>query len=429
MPKISEEQAKALLVCNKCGFCLAHCPIYKVTGNEWMTARGRITMLRGALLEGKLDTIDIKDPAFNCLTCRACVDDCPAGVATSDIIFDAREEIVKRQDISLTNRMLFGKLLASPELLHKASMLLRLTDVLGLREAARITGLLNLLGDAGKASVMVPKIPAGKGILDIKAAAQKIENPKARVAYFVGCHGANLGTPEAIATIRLLNKQKVEVEVPDFVCCGLPASGYGETEAARKLVRTNLEIASKLNVDAVITACASCSSFLKDYGKLLADDPQWAEAAKKFSAKVKDFTEFLAESGPITGMRNINKKVTYHDPCHLGRYQKIKQQPRNLIKSIPGVQFVEMPEADMCCGAAGTYGFKNYKLSMKVLARKMDNVQKTGADILVSSCPACVMQLAAGTKKRKMPVQTMSLVQLLDLACSNDTDSPGTSTG
>ncbi|MFQ6122761.1 MAG: (Fe-S)-binding protein [Dehalococcoidales bacterium] len=420
MAKVSEELEKALERCNKCGFCLAHCPTYKATGVEWTAARGRIAVINSALLDDQLKLSEIKEPVFNCLTCNACLEDCPGGVDTGDIIFRTREELLKRQGQPWLQKMLFQKVLANPSLVRGASKLLRLTDVTGLRPVARKTGLVKLIGDAGKAEAIVPAVPPGGGLDAIRRLAKKVENPKAKVAYFVGCHAANFSPGVAAATMRVLHRHQVEVTVPDFICCGLPAAGYGDRSSARNLARSNIDVASNLNVDAIVTACASCSSFLKDYGKLLADEPEWSEKAKNFSAKVKDITEFLIDIGLITEMEPINQKVTYHDPCHLARYQKIKVQPRTILKSIPGVEFIELNEADMCCGAAGSYAFTHYDLSMKVRDRKMENVGKTGADILVSSCPACVMQLSSGVKQWKMPLHVVEIVELLDRAYHPD---------
>ena len=414
--KVEASLREALLRCNKCGFCLAHCPIYKATGVEWATARGRITLIRSALLDHQLELSEIEDPVFNCLTCTACVDDCPGGVQTADIIFSAREELVRQRGQPWLERLLFHRLLPYPSRVHAVSKLLRLVDVAGLRAAARKTGLMKVLGDAGKAEIMMSKVPPSGGLDDLIRLTKKIENPKYRVAYFVGCFAPNFAPGEAAATIRVLHKHQVEVIVPEFVCCGLPAAGYGDMPTARSLAHTNIDIASKLNVDAIVTACASCSSFLKEYSKHLADEPEWAEKAKEFSSKVKDISEFLIDIGLVTEMGTIKKKVTWHDPCHLARYQKIKTQPRTILKSIPGIEFVEMNEADICCGAAGTYGFTHYDLSQEVLSRKMGNVEKTNADILVSSCPACVMQLSSGVNQRKIPMRVLEIVELLDHA-------------
>ena len=419
MPTVVEELEEILKLCNKCGLCLPGCPTYRVTGIEWASARGRVALLRSALLDEQIDINAIDGPIYNCLTCNGCTEHCPPGVPTGDVIFRARQELLQQKGDSWLQRMLFHKLLPNPELLHKASKLLRIADVTGLRPLARKTGLTRIIGDAGKAEAMVPRVPASEGLEAIKRLAKKIDKPKHRVAYFVGCYAPNFAPEKAAAMIRVLNKNLVEVTVPDFVCCGLPAAGYGDMEASRELARKNIEMASKIKVNAMVTPCASCSSFLKDYAKLLADDPEWAEKAKEFAGKVKDISEFLVDIGLNTEMGELKRRVTFHDPCHLSHYQKIKSQPRNILKSIPGVEFVDMAEADMCCGAAGSYAFKNYDLSRKVLDRKMNNVAMTGADTLVSSCPACIMQLTCGVGQRKLPVTVLEIVELLDEAYRN----------
>lgn len=419
MPTLAEELRETLEKCNKCGLCLAGCPTYKATGIEWTSARGRVALLRNAILDRKLELADLNDPIFNCLTCNGCTAHCPPAVPTGELIFRARQELLEQKGGSWLQRLLFQKLLPNPELLHKASRLLRLADVTGLRTLARKTGLTRLAGDAGKAEVMVPRVPASEGLEAIKALAKKIDKPKHNVAYFTGCYAPNFAPDRAAATIRVLHKNQAEVTVPDFACCGLPAAGYGDAVSARDLARKNIETADKMKVDAIVTPCASCSSFLKDYAKLLANDPEWAEKAKEFAGKVRDISEFLVEIGLNTEMSELKRKVTFHDPCHLVHYQKIKDQPRTILKSIPGVEFAEMSEADMCCGAAGSYAFKNYDLSRKVLERKMGNVARTGADTLVSSCPACIMQLACGAGQQKLPVTVLEIVELLDEAYSN----------
>jgi glycolate oxidase iron-sulfur subunit len=378
-----------------------------------------VALLRSVFLDERLKLTDLKDPIFNCLTCNGCTEHCPPGVQTGDIIFRARQELLRQKGDPWIQRLLFQKMLPNPERLYKASRLLRLADVTGLHTLARKTGLTRLAGDAGKAEAMVPRVPASKGLEAIKRMVKKIDKPKYHAAYFVGCYAPNFAPETAAATIRVLNKNRVEVSVPDFACCGLPAAGYGDMESARDLARKNIEIASKLKADAIVTPCASCSSFLKDYIKLLADDPEWAEKAKEFAGKVKDISEFLVDIGLNTEMGELKRKVTFHDPCHLAHYQKIKDQPRAILKSIPGIEFVEMNEADMCCGAAGSYAFKNYDLSQKVLERKMGNVAKTGADTLVSSCPACIMQLACGAGQQKLPISVLEIVDLLDEAYQN----------
>ncbi len=419
MPTVAEELEEVLQKCNKCGLCLPGCPTYRITGIEWASARGRVALLRSAILDKRLELSDLDEQIFNCLTCNGCTEHCPPGVQTGEVIFRARQELLRQKGQPWLQRLLFQKLLPDPELLYRASRLLRLADVTGLRALGRKTGLTRLLGDAGKAEAMVPRVPASKGMDAIKRVAKKIAKPRHHVAYFVGCYAPNFSPEKAAATIRVLNKNQTAVTVPDFVCCGLPAAGYGDMASARDLARKNIELASKLKIDAIVTPCASCSSFLKDYTKLLADDPEWAEKAREFAGKVRDISEFLVDIGLNTEMGELKRKVTFHDPCHLSHYQKIKNQPRTILKSIPGVEFVDMAESDMCCGAAGSYAFKNYDLSQKVLERKMGNVAKTGADTLVSSCPACIMQLACGVSQQKLPISVLEIVELLDEAYRN----------
>ena len=416
MPTVAEEIGEILELCNRCGLCLSACPTYRVAGVEWTNARGRLALLRSVLLDHRLKLDELQEPIDNCLTCNGCTEQCPSAIPTGEIIFRAREELLRQHGEPWMQRLLFQKLLANPSLLHQATKLLRLVDATGLRTAARKIGLTRLLGDAGKAEAIVPRVPASEGLDAVKRFAKKMENPKYQVAYFVGCYAPNFAPKEAAATMRVLHRHQVEVTVPEFVCCGLPAAGYGDMLSAQSLAQKNIDLASKLKVDAIVTPCASCSSFLKDYVKLLADDPQWAEKAKDFASKVRDISEFLVDIGLVTEMGTIKKKVTWHDPCHLVHYQKIKEPPRTILKSIPGVEFVELGEADMCCGAAGSYAFKNYDLSMQVLAQKMSNVEKTSADILVSTCPACIMQLSCGVSQNKIPMRVAEIVEVLDEA-------------
>ena len=345
MAAVAKELAEALQRCNKCGFCLARCPIYKVTGVEWTAARGRLTLISSTLLDDQLELDDIKEPVANCLTCNACFEDCPGGVMTADIIFKTREELLRRQGQPWLQKLLLQKVLANPSLLHGASRLLRLADVAGLRTVARKTGLTRLMGDAGKAEVMVPKVPPSGGQAAITRLTKGVEHPKYRVAYFTGCYAPNLAPETVAATIRILHGHQVEVIVPEFVCCGLPAAGYGDRSLARSLARSNIDLASNLNVEAIVTPCASCSSFLKGYGKLLADEPQWSGKAADFCGKARDLSEFLIEIGLDTEMSAIRKRVTFHDPCHLAHHQKIREQPRTILKSIPGVEFIEQTQA------------------------------------------------------------------------------------
>lgn len=412
MAEALQKVSEALLRCNKCGFCLAGCPIYKATGIEWTAARGRLALLRSVLTK-ELELPELKESIFNCLTCNCCVDQCPSGLLTDEFIISARADLLQEQGQPWLQRLILHQLLPNPNRLRNLVRLLGWLQASGLRSMARGLGLTRLIGNSGKAEPILPVVPFGHRTTG--GSYLMPEHPKYRIAYFIGCAG--LITPQvAEAARRVLGKHQVEVLIPEFVCCGMPAHGYGDSKSALALAKKNIELARSLEVDAIITTCASCGSMLKQYTKLLSDEADYTAQARAFSSRVKDISEFLIDIGLNTEMGTRTHKVTYHDPCHLGRFQKVMSQPRQILQSIPGVDFIEMTEASTCCGAAGTYSLSHYDLSMKVLARKMNNVAQTGADLLVTCCPGCSMQLAHGISEHNLPMKSLELVELLDLA-------------
>ncbi|MFC2005561.1 (Fe-S)-binding protein [Chloroflexota bacterium] len=412
MTEALQQISEALIRCNKCGFCLAGCPIYKVTGIEWAAARGRLTLLR-SVVDNELELSELKEPLFNCLTCNCCVDHCPSGVRVDELIIAARAELVQKQGQPYIQRVIFQRLLSNPSRLQNLIRPLRWLQAIGLRSAARQLGLTGLLGNIGKAEPILPPLP-GHYITSLSS--PKLEHPEYRVAYFVGCAGINLNPQVTEAAIRVLNRHNVEVEIPDFACCGMPAHGYGDVESTLTMVKKNIDLAGSLEVDAIITTCATCGSMLKRYPNLVSNDADYSGRANYFAGKVKDISEFLMDIGLVSDMETLRYKVTYHDPCHLGRFQEITNQPRQIIQSIPGVELVGMAEANTCCGAAGSYNIGHHDLSMKVLARKMGNIARTDAELLVTCCPGCSMQLAHGIREHDLKIKSLELVELLDLA-------------
>jgi glycolate oxidase iron-sulfur subunit len=252
-----------------------------------------------------------------------------------------------------------------------------------------------------------------------------LRNAGPRIGYWVSC-GYNYFLPEAgLATVAVLADRGAEVVVLDNACCGLPAWVYGDTPAARRLALRNLErIGAAADCDYIVSDCASCASHLKEYEALLGDDRKHGEMASQLSSRVRSLSELLAaqadgrslavDAGPPPAGAAI---VTYHEPCHLGaRYQDIVREPRDLIRSIPGLRYVEMAESDSCCGAAGSYGIVNRGVSMRVLERKVDHIAKTGAAVVVTECPACMMQIEVGLRRRNLAVRVWNLSQLLEYA-------------
>ena len=241
---------------------------------------------------------------------------------------------------------------------------------------------------------------------------------KHRVGYFVSC-GLSFQFPEVVeATLRVLARNGCAVTVLENTCCGRPAYSYGDLDAARDIARKNLtRLAPAMGLDAIVSECGSCSAHLKDYGQLLKGDPVHVEQAAALSKKIRSFSEFLVELGVNGGLEALAGTVTYHDPCHLSnRFAKVTAQPRKLLKSIPGMTYKELPEADWCCGAAGSYTFLHHQEATGVLDRKMGNVEKTGAGILATECPACMMHLGYGARRKGLPVEVRHVSQILDQA-------------
>jgi glycolate oxidase iron-sulfur subunit len=239
-----------------------------------------------------------------------------------------------------------------------------------------------------------------------------------RVGYFASC-GLSFQYPEVVgATLRVLARNGCELTLLDNTCCGRPAQAYGDLDAARDIARKNLDrMAGAMDLDAIVSECGSCSTFLKEYGELLKDDPRYAGKAEALSKKVRSFSEFLVAAGSVDGLGALSGTVTYHDPCHLSnRFGKITAQPRKLLKSVPGLVYKEMPEADWCCGAAGSYTFMHHTEAKGVLDRKMGNVVKTGAQVLATECPACMMHLDYGARSAGLAVKVRHLSQILDEA-------------
>jgi glycolate oxidase iron-sulfur subunit len=219
--------------------------------------------------------------------------------------------------------------------------------------------------------------------------------------------------------VRVLARNKCEVVVPrDIQCCGMPAIGYGRQDIMREMAKHNIAIFEGWDVDAIVTDCATCGSTLKEYGHFLAQDAEWAERAMAFSRKVRDISEYLVEIQLEKPRGRIDGTATYHDPCHLVRGQGVSAQPRQLLEIIDGLELVEMEEADWCCGSAGSQLITHYEDSLAILERKMDNVEATGADYVVSGCPGCQMQLTVGLKRRGLDkrMRVVHPVLLLDRA-------------
>lgn len=400
--------------CNKCGFCQAACPVFRASGDEAGVARGRIALLR-ALIEKRIDwTKDLEGPLFNCLRCGACTANCFPAVATSDLLADARAEYLDKVGRNPIHRLLFNRLLPHPRRLRLAAKAVALGKRSGLSKLAAALGMLRAIGrDASRAEGIVEEFPA-QAFRDRIPAGEYKGSGEGQVGFFVGC-GMDLMCPEsAFATLTLLKRAAGTVHVLDNCCCGLPAETYGDLDAARRLAEKNLDTIASERFDTIVTDCASCAAHLRKYPELFAKDESRRAAAEAFASRLRDVVQLWSEQErPVVEARDGCAIATYHDPCHAVRGQGLQSEPRAILRAIPGIEYRELPEADWCCGGAGSYALSHYDLSLHVLDRKMANVRKTGANLLVTSCPACMVHLKYGVRRHALPVRVAHLTEVV----------------
>jgi glycolate oxidase iron-sulfur subunit len=418
---VPQPPESAYLNCIRCGLCLAVCPTYREYLTETASPRGRVALARKGL-EGELDlSPNLFEHMYACFDCLACNDICPVGIRPGDLALNMREtqEAIRPAG---WKRPLFRGLIPHPGRMELATLPLRLYQRTGLRRLAYAVGVRRLLpAQLRDLEAMLPHLPQRPLRAHLPEVTPAVGESRRRVGFFLGCAQNLLFAEESAATVRVLARNGCTVVTPhETQCCGMPARGYGAGEAVRAQARFNIALFEKIEAEVVVTDCATCGSTLREYGHLLADDPAWAERAENFSRKVRDVSEFLMSLPPEKPKGRIEARVTYHDPCHLRRGQGVWKEPRALLKLIDGLEFVEMPEADWCCGSAGSQLITHYETSLRVLGRKIANVQGTAAQIVASGCPGCQMQLATGARRSGLAVEVTHPIVLLDRAYGDD---------
>ncbi|MBU0968992.1 MAG: (Fe-S)-binding protein [Proteobacteria bacterium] len=408
------EDYDAISQCNKCGFCQVACPVFRSTGHESGVARGRLALMRGIIEDRVQWTRELEDPLFNCLGCGACTTACLAAIPTPDLVIRGRAQYLEKVGRKPIHKLLFEHLLPYPKRLHMAARAAALGKNSGMSKVAKALGLLRILGrDFARAENIVEKLPPVPFRGMVKPGVYEGQGESLRIGYFVGC-GVDVIQQEAgRESLKILKKIGKTVTILDNCCCGLPAWTYGDIHAAQKLALKNLETVSAGLFDVIVTDCSSCASFLKKYPKVFEGDEPNQALAQRQVPLFQDMVEFIFKNGYPTASIKVPIVVTYHDPCHAVRGQGISTQNREILKNIQGVEFREMPEADWCCGGAGSYALTHYDLSMRVLDRKMKNVETTGADFLVTSCPACMIQLSHGVRRNKLKIKVCHISEIV----------------
>ena len=473
--------------CVHCGLCLNACPTYRLWNLEADSPRGRIRQMVSVEQAAQADpqqkaiplSASFVDHIDKCLDCRACETACPSGVQYGKLVEYARARIAQEYPrpffSRLTRNFVFRQLLPHPNRIAIAAKLLRIYQRSGLQSLARDTGILKLLGLAGR-EALLPPIDSRFFFEHLGKVFPAVGPKRARVAFFAGCVAQVTFTALNEATIRVLTANGCEVVVPDAQrCCGALAAHAGAREEARAVARKNLVAFHLAEFDAIVTNAAGCGSTLKEYHHLFSHDEPEYTAAEAFSAKIRDVTEFLAKlglsaplhpvvafatpssrsrsrvgaglqsgprnrtsadapaglksgthaTGPIPGSGPLaapppatTLRVTYQDSCHLLHGQKVREAPRQLLRAIPNLEFVELAYSEICCGSAGSYNITQTQTSLDLLAGKMQHAKSTNADLIVTANPGCLLQMRAGAALHHTDQQVLHVIELLDRAMS-----------
>jgi glycolate oxidase iron-sulfur subunit len=406
--------------CVHCGLCANNCPTYRLWGQEADSPRGRIRQMllvdQGRLELGEAFVTHID----RCLNCRNCETVCPSGVEYGKILELARAQIEQKYKRPFSSRVLrdlvYRRLLPYPRRIASVARVLKIYQRCGLATVARGTGILRLLG-LQEREKLLPRIDSNFFFGELGKTFPARGERRARVAFFAGCVAQAAFSEMNRATIRVLQANGCEVLVPaGQVCCGALAAHAGVRDVARELARRNFDAFLSEEFEAIITSAAGCGSTLKEYTHLFGDDDPAQARAQQFSAKMRDVTEFLGDLGMTAPLRALPLRVTYQDSCHLLHGQKIRDAPRELLRAIPGVEFVEMPLSDQCCGSAGVYNVTETGTSLEILERKMECVAQTKAGVIATANPGCILQLRAGAAMRKTGQEVLHVVELIDRA-------------
>jgi glycolate oxidase iron-sulfur subunit len=408
--------------CVHCGFCLPACPTYQSWGDEMDSPRGRIDLMKG-VADGVI-ALDAGVAAHfdACLGCMACVTACPSGVQYGTLIEATRARVeaeVPRAPWDRAFREAIFALFPYPERLRALGVPLALYAASGLQRFVRRSGLLRLLpARLVQLDALLPAVT----LADLRRDAAPFTGAKdgrvrAKVGLVAGCVQRAFFPNVNAATVRVLSAEGCDVSVPSGQgCCGALSLHSGRLDEAKRFARALIDRFAAERVDTVVVNAAGCGSTLKEYGELLAGEPAYAERARTFSAKVRDVSEFLAGLVPQAPRGRIERRVAYHDACHLAHAQGVREAPRELLRSIPGLELLEIPSGDTCCGSAGTYNIFEPEAAHEIGARKADAVAAVAPDILASANPGCTIQIQSIMRERGAELAAAHPIELLDAA-------------
>jgi glycolate oxidase iron-sulfur subunit len=404
--------------CVHCGFCLPTCPTYALWGEEMDSPRGRIYLMKSAL-EGRVAMTGAFVGHFDaCLGCMACVTACPSGVEYAPLVEATRAQIERRHERSTGDRLFRAGLFAVIPYPARLRVALAPLIVYGwIRPLVDRSGLLNLLPARVRAlAKLAPPVTVKSLIASTPHVTRPAGARRMRVGLLTGCVQRLAFAHVNEATVRVLAAEGCEVVAPGTQgCCGALALHAGRERDARSFARRVIEVFEQAEVERVVVNAAGCGSSMKEYGRLFADDPQWAARARAFSASVRDVNELLIELGePRAPRRPLNLRVAYHDACHLAHAQGVRQQPRDLLQQIPGIELVPVAEPEMCCGSAGIYNLVQPEPARQLGERKVRNIAAVRPDVVATANPGCTLQIASIAAEMDKPLRVVHPIELID---------------
>lgn len=408
-----------LVSCMRCGMCQAVCPVYGSTMREADVTRGKIALLENLAKEMIVDAESVNDKLNRCLLCGSCQANCPSGVKILDIFLRARAIVAGYMGLTPVKKLLFRGLLVRPGLFNTLLDLSGKFQGLFIKDANNVVGtscssfLTSFIGDRHFPALAKEAFHSRVPSLDTPAGSSGL-----RIAFFPGCVSDKLFPSVPAAVLKVMEKHGVGVFMPaSQACCGIPALASGDRKAYDTLVQQNLWLFSAGAYDYLITPCATCAATIKEIWPMLMEDyPEDLSARiKDIHDKTIDLSAFLLNVLKVTlpdATENKGRRITYHDPCHLKKSLGVSEQPRAMLKSLPGWQFVEMPDADRCCGCGGSFTLNHYDLSRQIGERKRDNIVSVGPDAVATSCPACMMQIMDMLSRNNDSIPVKHVIEL-----------------
>jgi glycolate oxidase iron-sulfur subunit len=402
--------------CVHCGFCLPVCPTYVLWKEEMDSPRGRIYLMKMAA-EGAATINETWVGHFDrCLGCMACMTACPSGVDYGKLIEATRAQIERRYTRPVAEKRFRGFLFSTftrPNRLRALLLPLRLYQKAGFQTLVRRMGIPKMLPTRWRAmEALLPQVPAQETLPELIPAQGERRH---RVGLLLGCVQRVFFPQVNAATARVLAAEGCEVVAPAAQpCCGALLVHAGEEAQAVRFARQMIDTFEQAQVDSVIINAAGCGSNVKEYGHLLRDDPEYAARAKAFAAKCCDVSEFLAKLEPRAPRHPMRLRVAYHDACHLQHAQGIRTQPRALLRRIPQLELLEIPESAICCGSAGIYNLVQPEAAAELGDRKAGHVAALDADMVVSANPGCLLQLQSALGRAGLKIPVRHIIELLD---------------